>query len=99
MANKKETLVGNDLQNTKQRFVMMVDVAALLEQERAKVPKERFYAQRPPYPMRILNKPYPERYEPQTFAQYDGRRGSVVEHVSRFIDTLGPYTADEDLCL
>ena len=25
--------------------------------------------------------------------------GSVVEHVSKFIDTLGPYMADEDLCL
>ena len=22
-----------------------------------------------------------------------------MEHVSKFIDTLGPYTADEDLCL
>ena len=42
----------------------MAEVAALLEQEKAKVPKERFYAQRPPYPLRILSNPYPERYEP-----------------------------------
>ena len=41
----------------------MAEVTALLEQERAKVPKERFYTQRPPYPLRILSKPYPERYE------------------------------------
>ena len=33
------------------------------------------------------------------FALYDGRKGSVVEHVSRFINTLGPYVVDEDLCL
>ena len=46
----------------------------------------------------MLSKPYPERYEPRAFAQYDGRKGSVVEHVSKFIDTLGPYAADEDLC-
>jgi len=77
----------------------MAEVATLLGQERAKAPKERFYACRPPYPLRILSKPYPEIYEPRTFTQYDGRRGSTVEHVSKFIDTLGPYTADEDLCL
>ena len=77
---------------------MMVDVAALLEQEKAKVSKERFYSRRPPYPLRILNKPYLDRYESRTFAQYDGIRGSIIEHVSKFIDTLGSYAADEDLC-
>ena len=77
----------------------MAKVAALLEQERARAPKERFYARRPPYPLRVLSKPYPERYKPRAFAQYDGRRGSAVEHMSKFIDTLSPYTADKDLCL
>ena len=42
----------------------MAEVAALLKQEKARAPKERFYVRRPPYPLRILNKPYPERYEP-----------------------------------
>ena len=74
----------------------MANVAALLEQERAKVPKERFYAWRPPDPLRILSKMYPKRYELRTFTQYDGRRGSVV---SKSIDTLGPYIASKDLCL
>ena len=77
----------------------MIELAAFLEQERVRAPKERFYAQRPPYPLRVLSKPYLERYEPRAFAQYDGRKGSAVEHVSKFIDTLGPYVADEDLCL
>ena len=77
----------------------MAEVAALLEQEKARAPKERFYAQRPLNPLRVLSKPYPKRYEPQAFAQYNGRKGSAVEHVSKFIDTLGPYIADEDLCL
>ena len=77
----------------------MAKVAALLEQERARTPKERFYTRRPPYPLKVLSKPYPERYELKTFAQYDGRKGSAVEHVSKFIDTLGPYAADEVLCL
>ena len=82
-----------------QHFIIMAEVAILLEQERARALKERFYAQRPLYLLRILSKPYIERYEPRVFAQYDGRKGSVVEHVSKFIDTLGLYAADADLCL
>ena len=62
-----------------------------------RTPKERFYARRPPYPLRVLSKPYPERYEPRAFTQYNGRKGGAVEHVSKFIDTLSPYAADEDL--
>ena len=96
-ADKDETLVGGAPQNAEQRFVTMAEVVALLEQERARAPKERFYARRPLYPLRILNKPYPGRYESRVFAQYDVRKGSVVEHVSKFIDTLDPYTLDEDL--
>ena len=46
----------------------MAEVATLLEQERARASKERFYARRPLYPLRILSKPYPERYEPRVFA-------------------------------
>ena len=64
MAYKEETPVVGGPQNIKQRFITMAKVTALLEQERAKIPKERFYAQRPPYPPRILSKPYPKRYEP-----------------------------------
>ena len=78
---------------------MMVEVVALLEQERAKAPKERFYARRPPDPLRILSKTYLQRYELRTFTRYNGRRGSVVEHVSKFIDTFGPYVVGKDLCL
>ena len=90
VANKEETPKGGGPQNAEQCFIMMVDVAALLEQEKAKVSKERFYSWRPFYPLRILNKPYLDRYESQTFAQYDGIRGSIIEHVSKFIDTLVP---------
>ena len=77
----------------------MAEVATLLEQERARTSKERFYTRRPPYPLRVLSKPYLERYELRAFVQYDGRKGSIVEHVSKFIDTLGPYAANKDLCL
>ena len=97
--DKKETLAGGVPQNAKQRLITMAKVATLLEQERAKAPKERFYARRPLYPLRVLSKPYPERYKPRAFAQYDGRKGSAIEHVNKFIDTPGPYAANKDLCL
>ena len=73
-ADREETLVGDVPQNAEQPFITMVEVAALLEQTRARTPKERFYARRPPYPLKVLSKPYPERYEPRAFAQYDGRK-------------------------
>lgn len=44
VADKEETHVGGGPQNTKHRFIMMVEVATLLEQEKAKTSKERFYA-------------------------------------------------------
>ena len=97
--NREETLVGGVPRNAEQRFITMTEVVALLEQERARTPNERFYALRPLYPLRVLSKPYPERYELKAFAQYDGRKGSAVEHVSKFIDTLGSYAAYEDLFL
>ena len=67
-ADKEETLAGGVPQNAEQRFITMVEVVALSEQERARAPKERFYAQRPLYPLRVLSKPYPKRYEPRVFA-------------------------------
>ena len=44
MADKEETLVGGVPQNAEQRFITMAEVIALLEQERARTLKERFYA-------------------------------------------------------
>ena len=99
VANREETLVRGVPRNTEQRFITMAEVATLLEQERARTPKERFYTRRPPYPPKVLSKPYPKRYELKAFTQYDNRKGSTVEHVSKFIDTLSPYAADENLYL
>ena len=97
--DKEETLAGGVPQNAEQRFITMAEVAALLERERARALKERFNAQWPPYPLKVLSKLYLERYEPWAFEQYDGRKGSAIEHVSKFIDTLGLYATNEDLCL
>ena len=67
-ADREETLAGGVPRNAGQRFITMAEVAALLGQERARTPKERFFARRPPYPLKVLSKPYPERYEPRVFA-------------------------------
>ena len=65
---------GRCPQNTEQCFVTMANVAALLEREKAKEHKERFYSRIPPYPIRLLSKLYPDKYEPPTFSQYDSKR-------------------------
>ena len=102
-ADKEETLARRVPQNVEQRFITMAEVAALLEQERARAPKERFYVRRPPrrppYLLRVLSNPYPERYELRAFAQYDDKKGSTIKHTSKFINTLGLYATNEDLCL
>ena len=69
VVDREETLAGGVPRNAKQCFITtMAEVAALLEQEREITPNERFYARRPPYPLKVLSKPYPERYEPRAFA-------------------------------
>ena len=71
-----------------------------MEQERETllgVPKQ--FSRDPPFPPELLGKPYPKGYEPPKFHPFDGRNGSAVEHVSRFIHTMGLYAGDRELCL
>ncbi|GKV11462.1 hypothetical protein SLEP1_g22721 [Rubroshorea leprosula] len=42
----------------------------------------------------ILSKPYPKKYESPTFPQYHGRKGSAMEHVSKFLDAMGAYSEE-----
>lgn len=99
VTDKKETSEGGCLQNAEPWFVTMADVTTMLGREKTKMPKEKLFLRRPPYPIKLLNKPYLDRYETPTFSQYDGRKGSDIKHVSKFLDTMGPYAGDEDLCL
>ena len=82
------------------QYLTLADVNALLEQEREKLstsPKQ--FSQDPSFPPELLGKPYPKGYKPPKFHHFDGRNGSVVEHVSSFIHTIGPYAGDRELCL
>ena len=82
------------------QYLTLADVNALLEQEREKIsgiPKQ--FSWDPPFPSKLLSKPYPKGYESPKFHSFDGRNGSVVEHVSRFIHTIGPYIRNQELFL
>lgn len=71
----------------------------MLERERGSQPREpRHYVRRPPYPVKLLSKLYLENYETLAFALYDGRRGNTIEHVSKFLDSMGPNSRNEELC-
>ena len=57
------------------------------------------YVRKPPYPAKLLSKPYLEKYETPTFALYDERKGNAMEHVSKFMDSMGLFVGDRELCL
>ena len=85
---------------TNPQYLTLADVSALLEQEREKlsgIPKQ--FSRDPPFLPELLGKPYPKAYEPPKFHPFDERNGSAVEHVSRFVHTMGPYAGDRELCL
>ena len=54
---------------------------------------------RPPYAIELLDKPYPKNYKTPIFVRYDGRKGNVIEHVNKFLDTMGQHAGNEELCL
>ena len=85
--------------NKDEPFIIMLDVADLLQQEREKIPKEpRHFVRKPPYLAKLLKQPYPNKYVVPTFSLFDGRMGSAFVHVSKFIDSMGPYADNGDLC-
>ena len=54
---------------------------------------------KPPYPIELFYKPYPKNYKTPIFVRYDGRKGNTIEHVSKFLDTMGQHAGNEELCL
>ena len=86
--------------NKETTFVTMSDVANLLKQEREKNPKEpRLFVRKPHYPTELLKQPYLEKYIVSAFSRFDGRKGSARVHISQFIDSMGAYAGNGDLCL
>uniref|UniRef100_A0A2N9HTC2 Reverse transcriptase domain-containing protein n=1 Tax=Fagus sylvatica TaxID=28930 RepID=A0A2N9HTC2_FAGSY len=86
--------------NKEEPFITLSEVADLLQQEREKILKEpRHFVKKPPYPAELLKQPYPDKYVTPTFSRFDGRKGSAFVHVSKFLDSIGPYAGNGDLCL
>jgi hypothetical protein len=86
--------------NKETTFVTMFDVANLLKQEREKNLKEpRLFVRKPPYPTELLKQPYRKKYIVPTFSHFDGQKGSALVHINKFIDSMGAYTGNGDLCL
>ena len=108
-SNKEDHQNKNDNRNHEERefhnindapFVTMSDMADLLKQQRERPLKEpRHFMRKPPYPIELLKEPYPENYDTPTFALFEGRRGSALEHISKFLDSMGPFAAHGKLCL
>lgn len=81
-------------------FVTKAEVAALVHQEKEKMSlAATCLSQRPPYPTSIATKPYPVGYMVSNFQKFNGRRGNTIEHVSRFIDAMGPFAHNPELRL
>ena len=103
MGNQDRTQLEKGLAvegGTNPQYLTLTYVSALLEQEKEnllRIPKQ--FSQDPPFPPELLGKPYPKGYELPKFHPFDGRNGSVVKHVSRFVHTMGPYAGDRELCL
>ena len=82
------------------QFVTLSNLTALLERERISQPTEpRHFVRRPPYPAELLSKLYPKKYDTPTFTLYDGRKGNELEHINKFLDFMGPFAGNGDLCL
>uniref|UniRef100_A0A2N9E761 RNA-directed DNA polymerase n=1 Tax=Fagus sylvatica TaxID=28930 RepID=A0A2N9E761_FAGSY len=93
--NQEKPHQDSGSQDKEATFVTMSDVANLLKQEREKNPKEpRLFVRKPPYPIELLRQPYPEKYVVPTFSRFDGRKGSALVHISKFIDSMGAYAGD-----
>ena len=80
-------------------YLTLANVNALLKEEREKLSRiSKQFSRDPPFPLELFGKPYPKGYELPKFHPFNGRNGSVVEHVSRFIHTMGLYVGDRELC-
>ncbi|XP_061998968.1 uncharacterized protein LOC133716276 [Rosa rugosa] len=80
-------------------FVTQDDVVAMLEKELRRSSEDWKYAPQLPYPSSKMHLAYPKNYERPTFTLFDGRKGSPKEHISRFLDALGPHASNHNLRL
>ena len=74
------------------QYLTLANVNAVLEHERKKysrIPKQ--FSKDLLFPAKLLGKPYPKGYKSLKFNSFDGRKRSVVQHLSIFIHIMNPY--------
>lgn len=54
---------------------------------------------KPPYHASIAMKPYPAEYTVPNFQRFAGQKGNTIEHVSQFVDAMGMFAYNSELCL
>ncbi|CAN6695246.1 unnamed protein product [Malus baccata var. baccata] len=91
--------VGEQIWFQQPSFVTQEDIIAMLENEVHMSSDDWKYVPEPPYPISLLHMLYPKGYETLNLVLFDGKKGSPKEHISRFIDALGPHASDYNLCL
>lgn len=69
------------------------DIEALIKQEKTSL------GWKPPYPSKVVMKPYPLGYKVPTFPKYDGRSGNSKENVVLFLESTSCHSNDTDLSL
>lgn len=82
------------------QYLTLAYMNAFLKQERGRHPKiPKQFSRDLSFSTELLNKSYPKGYESLKFNPYDGRKGSTMEHIGRFVDTIGPHARDKELFL
>lgn len=60
------------------------------ERETASIVSIIFYL-KPPYSDLVAAKQYPQEYKVPKFQKFNGHKGNTNEHVTRFLDSMGPH--------
>lgn len=81
-------------------FVTKAEVTGLVRQQKENVSSvATCLSLKPPYHSSIAMKAYPTGYTVPNFQRFDDRKGNPIGYVSRFIDVIGPFAHNSELCL
>lgn len=54
---------------------------------------------KPPYSDKVAENDFPTEYKVTKFQKFDGRKANTKEHIAHFLDSMGKYAKDQELCL
>lgn len=75
-------------------FVTHKDVITMLKKDLHKSFEDWKYVPQLPYPISLIHMPYPKNYETLNFIIFDEGKVAPIEHMSYFINALGPHVKD-----